>query len=272
MDRPYTPPPVPPNRGRGGSAKEAQDRRARQHPERYGRPAGAPGTSASTSAPAGPAFTNKEGQVSYTPPNFQSTAQRDPQLDAMYQRYGQQDQAYQGQINSLAAGNDRDAINAMQRQRDMLSGMQSEGAENSARRGLGPNTGAAQQTQNDLQQRGLQSMSGLNAGLASDARRQQLAALSGQTGVLGQQTGAAQASSAAMLGQQQQGLDQWRTQQQANLGAAQLAAMQNQNLWQNQMGLFQAMTPFYQGYPGMSSMSGYTGYGNQGSVLGSRMG
>lgn len=205
---------------------------------------GAPSTPFSFPAP--PMTSNVQ-----TPP-FTSTAERDPYLQQMYQDWG----TYRGQ---LAAGSDIDAINTLQRQRDLTSGMLSELGQNAAMRGLGPESGASQYLQARGAGQAQRNMAGLQAQLASDARRQQLAALSGQTG-------AAQASAADLRGQQgldisrygaqtgalqaqqQFGLSQWQAQQQAAQAAAQLQAMQNQNLWNQQMQMMQMAGNIYSGF------------------------
>ena len=200
----------------------------------------------SYSYPAPPITSNVQ-----TPP-FTSTAARDPQLQAMYDAWGQ----YRG---GLAAGNDVDAINAMQRQRDLASGMASEMESNAAMRGLGPESGASQYLQMRGREQAGRTQAGLNAALTSDARRQQMAALGGQTGAAqasasdlnaqrgldisryGAQTGAA-------LGQQQYGLAQWQAGQQAAQAQAQMQAIQNQNLWNQQMQMMNLANNIYSGF------------------------
>ena len=193
-----------------------------------------PGSGGSSGGVAGhnmyPAYTpgqqgqGQQGQqFNYNAPPMNLQAQRDPQLQAMYEQYGTQ-------RSQLAAGNDRDAINAMQRQRDLASGGMNEAASGAARRGLGANTGVSQFLQNQQSMQGQRNASGLNAAMTSDARSQQLSALAGQTG-------AAQASTSALQGQQNYALDQWKAQQSAAQAQAQLQALQSQNAWSNQMGM-----------------------------------
>jgi len=162
------------------------------------------------------------------PGGMTSSVQENPQLQALQGEF----KDYQ---DKLSAGNDQDAINAMQRQRDLSSGMGREFAANAGRRGLGPGSGASQL----LMQRNMDSAGrnqvGLNAGLTSDARRQQLTALQGRGSL-------ALGAASANLGQQQFGLSQWQAQQQAQQAQAQLQALQSQQQWQQMMGLFQFMT------------------------------
>lgn len=149
---------------------------------------------------------------SYNPGTFSVQAQENPQLAALIGQFGQA----RGQI---AAGSDQDAQLAMQRQRDVTSGMASEFGTEAASRGI-LNSGAAQQ---DLMKRvvnpGQAQMGQLNANLASDSRNKQLSALQGEASMVGQQAGLTQ-------NQQQFGLQSWQAQQQAQQAQAQLAALQ----------------------------------------------
>lgn len=172
-------------------------------------------------------------------PTFNSDVARDPHLDDMYGAYGD----YR---SKLAAGNDTDAINAMQRNRDLMSGMMKEAGGNAARNGTF-GTGVGAQMQSNIMTGGMKDLAGLNANLTSDARKQQLTALGGQTA-------AAQAQTNYLTGQQNYSLAQWTAQQQAQQSAAQMANQQQQNQWNNQMALLGMM----------GSQPGYTGYGGGG--------
>jgi len=166
--------------------------------------------------------------MGYSGGSMTSSTQQNPQLEALQGEF----KDYQG---SLAAGNDQDAINAMQRQRDLSSGMSKEFAANAGRRGLGPGSGASQLLQARMMDQAGRNQVGLNAGLASDARRQQLTALQGRGNL-------ALGAASANLGQQNFGLSQWQAQQQAQMAQAQLQAMQNNQMWQQMMGLFNFMS------------------------------
>ena len=169
----------------------------------------------STPAPAAPA-------------PMQTHTQTNPQLQSLLGEYKQ----YQG---GLAAGSDIDATLALQRQRDLTSGMAAEAEQGAiARTGVG---GVSETARGNVLQAGTRGMSGLQAQLASDARSKQLAALQGRGQLELGQAGATQA-------QQQFGLSQWQAQQQAAQAQAQLAAMQQQNQFSNQMALANMYTGF----------------------------
>ena len=138
---------------------------------------------------------------------------------------------------SLAAGTDIDAINAMQRQRDLLSGLSKELGVRAGARGFGPDSMMGQR---DLFRQGQRDISGLNANLASDARRQ------GRE-LLGQRAGAAGTQGQLTLGQQNYALNQWQAQQQASMAQQQLADQQQQNNFNNQLSLFNTLSNFYSG-------------------------
>jgi hypothetical protein len=160
-------------------------------------------------------------QVTYSPSQFNSSVQQNPQIQAL------QDEAqkYQG---SLAAGNDADAQLAMQRQRDLASGMAAEGLGGARNAGFGSDTGYAQQRRLKGLDASQMAQASLNTGLTSDARKQQLAALQARGGLAADQAQITQ-------GQQNYNLQQWQAQNQANLGAAQLQASQNQAAYAAQM-------------------------------------
>jgi hypothetical protein len=159
----------------------------------------------------------------YATNTMNSSTQQDPALAGLAGEM----KSYQ---DSLAAGNDRDAVNALQRQRDMASGQMKEFQAIGGRRGMGPGSGAS----NLLVRRGLdeagRQQTGLNAQLTSDARRQ-------QGSMLGQRGQFELGTAGVNLGQQQFGLAQWQAQQQAQLAQAQLDAMRNNQMWSQMMGL-----------------------------------
>lgn len=163
-------------------------------------------------------------------PSFTSNTATNPQLDALSGEWAK----YRG---SLAAGNDQDAINAMQRQRDLASGALKEASGVMSARGRTPGSGAYNLTASGIINQGQRNAAGVNAAMTSDARRQQMAALQGETNTALGQAG-------VTLGQQQFGLDAWRAQTGAALSAAQLGAMQQQNGFNNNM----RMLDFYSGF------------------------
>lgn len=177
------------------------------------------------------------GATSYNPGTFSVQAQENPQLAGLINEQGQ----YRA---NLAQGSDQDAQLAMQRQRDVLSGLTSEFGADAASRGIA-NSGAAQQ---DLMNRvvnpGQAQLGQLNASLTSDARNKQLAALGQQAGMVNQQAQLTQ-------NQQQFGLQSWQAQQQAQQAQAQLAAMQqNQGLnnLSSIVGLIGSLGNLYSGF------------------------
>ena len=146
----------------------------------------------------------------------------------------------QTQQKGLAAGNDIDAINALTRQRDMASGMMREYGAMAGQRGFGPDSGVADIGRSRLMGQFSRNQQGLNAGLASDARRQ-------QQSLLGQRAGSTAQQAQNTLGQQNYALNQWNSQQQAANASAQLAEQQQQNNFNNQLGLFNTISSYYSG-------------------------
>lgn len=176
------------------------------------------GSSAPSQGSSGPGAPSSNGSIPQG--QFSLTASQNPQLAALAGDY----QTYQGK---LAAGSDKDATLAMQRQRDAMSGMAKEFGEGFAQQGtLG--SGAAQQAlMEKIVNPGQASLGQLNAGMASDARAKQLQVLGGRGQIAGQQA-------AFQQSQQQLGLDAWKAQQQNEISRAQTQAMaQNQQM--NQM-------------------------------------
>jgi hypothetical protein len=167
-------------------------------------------------------------------PNFSLAAQKNPEFTAL-------SNAYQQYRSGLAAGNDQDAQFAMQRQRDLMSGLAKEYQGEASARGI-LNTGAAQQDMlNKIVNPGQQQLGQLNANLTSDARRQQLSALSGQAGVAGQQANFLQ-------GQQQIGLEAWKAQQQNEIDRAGIQAMQQNQSINQLLALMGTLGNFYTGF------------------------
>lgn len=151
---------------------------------------------------------------------FNVNSQLNPQLQAMAGKYSQFG-------SQLAQGSDQDAILAMQRQRDLLSGMAKEFEGQASQQGILGSGAAQQELLNKIVNPGQAQIQQLNANLTSDARNKQFQALSGEAGLTGQQAGWQQA-------QQQLGLDAWKAQQQNEIARAQVqASMQNQQM--NQM-------------------------------------
>jgi len=181
----------------------------------------------------GAASTPATPASSYTPGPMNIQTQQNPQLEALQGEYAK----YR---SGLAAGSDQDATNTLQRQRDLTSGMAQEAGQNAAFR-MGPDSGAQGEATKNVWSQGAANLSGLNANLASDARNKQLNALNSQTGA---------AQGAAQIDQAQQNfaLNQWQAQQSASQAQAQLAALQQQNGFQNQMSLANLAGSFYSGY------------------------
>lgn len=193
------------------------------------------------------------GGASFASAPMVSTAQANPELRAMEGRFGQaqnQAAALEGEIKSygemMAApggGRDQDAINAIQRQRDLASGMSKEAGMEAQFR-VGGGTGLELQQQGDIYKKGLESMTDLNVGLTSDARRQQQGILGMRMGSKDQQMralqgrqGATESTEAARRAQQQLGLAQFDSQQNAyNNWANTQARLQNQ-AFEQQMAL-----------------------------------
>ena len=164
-------------------------------------------------------------------PPYNSSVQQNPQANKVMQNT----EAYR---QSLAAGNDQDAINAMQRNRDLASGLYKEVSAGAL--GRGQTESSAGLTAQRQLIAGQQAAGQTNAALTSDARRQ-------QAGLLGQQGNLAIGQAGVTLGQQNYQLQQWQAQQQAAQAAAQLAAMQQQQQYQNQIGLLSSLAPFFTG-------------------------
>lgn len=159
------------------------------------------------------------GQSSYVPPPMTTNVQANPQIGGILDEMA-------GYRKNLAANTDHDATNAMQRQRDLMSGQMKEFGAMAGARGARPGTGAHALLMRKGMDSANRNLMGLNANLASDARQQ-----------YGQQLGAAGnlavGQAGVTLGQQNFGLAQWSAQQQAAQAAAQLKAMQDQNMWNN---------------------------------------
>src|SRR5262245_24668364 len=169
-------------------------------------------------------------------PSLGFNTQRDPQIEALQGEMA-------GYQRSLAAGNDADAQLAMQRQRDLASGMAKEGLQGAQDRGFSADTGYAQQRRLQGLDASAQAQAALNTNLTSDARRQQLAALQGRGQLATAQAGILQ-------GQQNYLLNQWQAQQDAARAQAQFQAAQQQNAFQNQMALANQARSMYTGFGG----------------------
>lgn len=174
------------------------------------------------------------GGSSYQPASFTSTTSENPQLAALR---GEMSQYQQG----LASGQDTDARNAMGRQRDVASGYAKEGLGQAQDRGFGSDTGVAQKYRMNALNQGQQASAGLNAALTSDARKRQLDVLQGRAGLEATQAGITQ-------GQQNFALNTFQANQQAQQAAAQLQAVQQQNNFQNQLGIVNAARGFFTGF------------------------
>lgn len=205
--------------------------------------------------PAGRAFYATSGAIGgggmpswVTPPPMNQNTERNPQLAALQNEYGD----YR---KNLAAGTDLDATHAMARQRSLTSGMAKEAGEMATfRAGAG---GVAAEMQGRAFSRGQGELGKLNSDMTADARRLQLSALAGQTG-------AASAEAGANLGQQQHALNSWQAYQgaaNANMG---LYQNQQQNQIQTMMQMLQTLGPGGLN-PGGSGRSGtFTGFGRPG--------
>ena len=169
--------------------------------------------------------------VTYNPESFSVSSQENPQLAALLGDM----KSYRGQ---LAGNTDQEATQALQRQRDLTSGMAKEFGQEAASRGIYGSGAASQDMNNRLLEPATQSMGQLNAALTSDARKQQRDAMGQEAGAIGQQAGITQA-------QQNFGLNSWQARSQAQLGAAQLEAMQRNNNTNNAMQLISLLGSLY---------------------------
>lgn len=129
----------------------------------------------------------------------------------------------------------------MGRQRDLASGYAKEGLSGALDKGFGSDSGVAQKARLSSLSAGQTASGALNAGLTSDARKQQLDALQGRTSLEGTQAGITQ-------GQQNFALSSWQANQQSQQAAAQLAAMQQQNSFNNQLNVLNTLSNFYTGF------------------------
>ncbi len=168
-------------------------------------PSASPNSSLSVSAPEHPGLSSMPG-------NFK-------ELQNKYSTYG----------SELAANNDLSATQAMQRQRDAMSGLAKEYQTGASARGI-RGTGAAEQDLiNKVITPGQQQLAQLNAGLANSGRQQQFGALQGENSALNGMQGATNNSAQWQQAQQNMGLETWKAQQN-NM----LAQWQLQNQQQNQ--------------------------------------
>jgi hypothetical protein len=159
---------------------------------------------------------------------------QDPNIDKVQKEY----QDYYGQLD---ANSDQNAINSMARQRDLLSGMANESTNNAAIRGFSSDTGVNAAGTQATMDAGMRSMGDLNAQNVASARAQ-------KAGVLGGMAGLATAGAGNLLGQQNYALNQSKYQQDTINFQAQLEAMQQQNSYQNMLGLLNASSNFYSGF------------------------
>jgi hypothetical protein len=127
-------------------------------------------------------------------PNYPAVNQSDPhpQLQALMGDWANMGNEWSNFRGELAAGKDRDAVNAMNRQRSLTSGVASEVGSNALQR-LGSGSGVAEKLRGRALMSGASDASSLNADLAAGSRQAQLQALSGQTGALAGKQGAGQA-------------------------------------------------------------------------------
>jgi hypothetical protein len=137
-------------------------------------------------------------------------------------------QQYRGE---LAAGNDVDATNALSRERDMASGMASEASQHAAFR-TGSQSGLPGAAAGQVLGGAKRDLSGLNASMASDARRQRLDALMGEANVLGSQAGVG-------LAQQNFNNQWWQSQQSNALAWQQAQALRDDRMWELLSGFYQ---------------------------------
>lgn len=158
--------------------------------------------------------------TTYTPTQLTNTAREDPRMAGLYGELSN----YQGQVSQ---GADQDAVLAMQRQRDAMSGIAKEFGEVAASRGL---SGTGVESAGMRQILDPRQLSALNAQGLSDARGR-------QQSLYDQRSGQAQAIAADQKNQQALGLEQWKAQNQMGLSAAQLEASQRNQNTQNNMEL-----------------------------------
>lgn len=176
-------------------------------------------TSTPTSGGGGSSF------VPQPPPSFASynvtplsiNTSRDPGIE---QTYGD----VRKYREDLSAGTDRDAVNAIMRQRDVVSGLAKEVGQERALATGGAGSGAANQAVTDVYTQGGRDISGLNASLAAGGRQAQLAAL-------GEQGNVASAGAADLAQKNNFALNTWQAQRQAEQARADSVNAAQQAQW-----------------------------------------
>lgn len=132
--------------------------------------------------------------------------------------------------SSLAAGVDQDAVNALLRQRDIVSGMAKEAGQLRALSSGGPESGVTSQAITDVLQSGGRDLARLNADLAAGGRSAQLSAL-------GAEVGAAGASAGQVNAAQNFALDTWRANQNVLADQARAENERRRTAWEQHMAL-----------------------------------
>ena len=159
------------------------------------------GYSSGGGAGYGPVSVSTMPYTSYSATPLTINSQRDPNIEQTYgdvRRYRE----------DLAGGTDRDAVNAIMRQRDVVSGLAKEIGQERALATGGVDSGAANQAATDVYSQGGRDISSLNAQLAAGGRQAQLAALGAQGSV-------ASAGAADLAQKNNFALNTWEAQQSA---------------------------------------------------------
>lgn len=173
----------------------------------------------------------------YTPPPMTIEAQRDPYMDRYMTMMEGRAGIYDKFREELAEGTDRDAVNAMMRERDMTSGMAREAFEDRALQ-TGGATGLASRARTKVLTEGQASASRLSADMAASGRQAQLQALSGATSAIGQAGAMAGQANAALRAEQDFSLNTWQAARQAAEADQRMIAQRREQDWRQLMDLY----------------------------------
>lgn len=193
-------------------------------PPRPTPPPGKPGKGG-PAAPGGPAGPKNPMDIK---------AQDNPYIQALLDEYSK----YRGELSN---NTDLEGQQAMQRQRDSMTGIADEFGVGASQRGIAGSGVAGKDLVNRIVNPGQQQLGALNASLTQDARQQQLGALGAQSGLATQQAGLTQ-------GQQAFGLEAWKALQQANQAQQNFKLMKEQQSVSQLQALANIMGQFYTGF------------------------
>jgi hypothetical protein len=204
---------------------------------------GAPGggTSGNTGV-----FNPGTGTGSNTPLSL--SAPENPRLTGMIGDFAGMKDQYSQYGKDLASASDLSATQAMQRQRDAMSGMAKEYELGASARGIRGSGAAEQDLINKVIKPGQNSITQLNQDLANKGREQQFNTLGGEFNALQGKQGASNSSANWQQSQQNLGLEAWKAQQNNMLAQWQLQNQQ-QNQGVNQMlALMSSIGNLYSGF------------------------